>query len=267
MAVKTIVLLGLLGAILLGVHGPLQPETAVASTHRATRSFPASWVLPGGELRVTVAASGYSGFGLLKETLPAGFTFVASDLNVAAVLVEGQTVSFTLLGVERVTYTVTAPAAEGRYIFAGVLVDAAKTERSVGGASAIRVGPPPTPTPTRTPTATPEPTATPSPTATPTPEPTATPTPEPTATATAVPTATATATPTVTPTPTPTPTPAPTSTATAEPATPTATAVPAAPLVEDTEEEGGLPALLWLLLVLFGVAILAAIMAYLRMRR
>ena len=146
MAVRTFVLLGLLVAILLGVYGPLQPEAAVASTHRATRSLSVPWVLPGGELRVTVAASGYAGFGLLKETLPAGFTFVASDLNAAAVLVEGQTVSFTLLGVERVTYTVTAPAAEGRYIFTGVLLDAAKTEQSVGGASAIRVGPAPTPT-------------------------------------------------------------------------------------------------------------------------
>ena len=150
-------------AILLGIYGPLQPEAAVASTHRATRSLSVPWVLPwvlpGGELRVTVAASGYGGFGLLKETLPAGFTFVASDLKAAAVLVEGQTVSFTLLGVERVTYTVTAPAAEGRYIFTGVLLDAAKTEQSVGGASAIRVGPAPRPTPV--PTATPEPTATP----------------------------------------------------------------------------------------------------------
>ena len=195
------------------------------------------WVLPGGELRVTVAASGYGGFGLLKETLPAGFTFVASDLKAAAVLVEGQTVSFTLLGVERVTYTVTAPAAEGRYIFTGVLLDAAKTEQSVGGASAIRVGPAPTPTPVHT--------ATPEPTPTPAPQPTATATPE----------------------PTPTPSPQPTATGTAEPATPTATAAPAAPLVEDPEEEGGPPALLWLLLVLLEVAVLAAIIAYLRLRR
>ena len=221
MAVRTFVLLGLLVAILLGVYGPLQPEATVASTHRATRSLSVPWVLPGGELRVTVAASGYGGFGLLKETLPAGFTFVASDLNAAAVLVEGQTVSFTLLGVERVTYTVTAPAAEGRYIFTGVLLDAAKTEQSVGGASAIRVGPAPTPTPV--PTATPE--------------------------------------------PIPTPSPQPTATGTAEPATPTATAAPAAPLVEDPEEEGGPPALLWLLLVLLEVAVLAAIIAYLRLRR
>ena len=221
MAVRTFVLLGLLAAILLGVYGPLQPEAAVASTHRATRSLSAPWVLPGAELRVTVAASGYGGFGLLKETLPAGFTFVATDLNAAAVLVEGQTVSFTLLEVERVTYTVTAPAAEGRYIFTGVLLDAAKTEQSVGGASAIRVGPAPTPTPV--PTATPE--------------------------------------------PTPTPSPQPTATGTVEPATPTATAAPAAPLVEDPEEEGGPPALLWLLLVLLEVAALAAIIAYLRLRR
>ena len=233
--------------------GPCSPKPRLLDAPRATRSLSVPWVLPGGELRVTVAASGYGGFGLLKETLPAGFTFGASDLNAAAVLVEGQTVSFTLLGVERVTYTVTAPAAEGRYIFTGVLLDAAKTEQSVGGASAIRVGPAPTPTPV--PTATPEPTPTPSPqpTATATPEPTPTPSPQPTATAT--------------PEPTPTPSPQPTATGTAEPATPTATAAPAAPLVEDPEEEGGPPALLWLLLVLLEVAVLAAIIAYLRLRR
>ena len=267
MAVRTFVLLGLLVAILLGVYGPLQPEAAVASTHRATRSLSAPWVLPGGELRVTVAASGYASFGLLKETLPAGFTFVASDLNAAAVLVEGQTVSFTLLGVERVTYTVTAPAAEGRYIFTGVLLDAAKTEQNVGRASAIRVGPAPTPTPV--PTATPAPTATATtmPTATATPEPTATPPPQPTATATPEPTPTPSPQPTATATPEPTPSPQPTATATAEPATPTAPAAPAVPLVEDTEEEGGPSALLWLLLMVLGVAVLAAIIAYLRLRR
>ena len=260
MAVKTYVLLALLGAVM-GFLGPLQPETAVASSHRAMRSLAAPWVLPGGDLRVTVAASGYGGFGLLKETLPAGFTYVGSDQAAAAVLVEGQTASFTLLGVERVTYTVTAPAAEGRYIFTGVLLDAAKTEQSVGGASAIRVGPAPTPTPVPTATPAPTATATPMPTATATPEPTATATPEPTPTPSPQPTATAK------PEPTPTPSPQPTAPATAEPATPTATAAPAVPLVEDTEEEGGPPVLLWLLLMVLGVAVLAAIIAYLRLRR
>ena len=274
MVVKTFVLLGLLGALLLGVIGPLQPETAVASTHGATRSFAAPWVLPEGELRVTVEVFRYGGFGQLKETLPEGFTFVSSDQAGVVAEVEGQTVTFSLLGVERVTYTVMAPITPGRYSFTGVILDNQKREAGTGGAVGIRVGPAPTATPTPSPTTTRQPTATPEPTAMP--EPTATPDP------------TATPTPTATPEPTPTPSPQPTATAvptampapiaTAEPATPTATAAPATPtptaiaapaasLVEDTGEQGGLSAWLWLLLVVLGVALLAATMAYLRSRR
>ena len=274
MVVKTFVLLGLLGAIMLGVIGPLQPETAVASTHGATRSFAAPWVLPEGELRVTVEVFRYGGIGQIKETLPTGFTFVESDLAGTGVRMEGQTVIFSLLGVERVTYTVMAPTAPGRYAFTGVILDNQKREAGTGGAVGIQVGPAPTATPTPAPTATRQPTATPEPTAMP--EPTATPDP------TATPTPTATRVPTPTPSPQPTATAVPTAmpapTATAEPATPTATAAPATPtptataapaasLVEDTGEQGGLPAWLWLLLVVLGVALLAATMAYLRSRR
>ena len=64
-------------------------------------------------LQVTISASGSGGFALLKETLPAGFSFVESDLVADTVSVMGQTVIFTLLGAELVTYTVTAPADEG----------------------------------------------------------------------------------------------------------------------------------------------------------
>ena len=275
MVVKTFVLLGLLGAIMLGVIGPLQPETAVASTHGATQSVAAPWVLPEGELRVTVEVFRYGGFGHLKETLPKGFTFVSSDQAGVAAEVEGQTVTFSLPGVERVTYTVMVPTAPGRYAFTGVILDNQKREAGIGGVVGIQVGPVPTATPTPAPTATrqltatpeptamPEPTATPDPTVSPTPTTTPDPTPplspQPTATAvpTAMPAATATAAPTAMPAPF----------ATAEPATPTATAAPAASLVEDTGEQGGLPAWLWLLLVVLGVALLAATMAYLRSRR
>ena len=144
--------------VLLGVIGPLQPETAVASTHGATRSFAAPWVLPEGELRVTVEVFRYGGIGQIKETLPTGFTFVESDLAGTGVRMEGQTVIFSLLGVERVTYTVMAPTAPGRYAFTGVILDNQKREAGTGGAVGIQVGPAPTATPTATPT--PAPTAT-----------------------------------------------------------------------------------------------------------
>ena len=144
---------------MLGAFVPLQPEIAVASTHGATRSYSAPWVLLEGELQVTVSASGYGGFGLLQETLPEGFTFVATALDAATVKVEGQTVTFTLLGVELVTYTVAAPTTEGQYDFSGFLLDMQKQEAIVAGASSVRVGPEPTATPA--PTTTPKPTATP----------------------------------------------------------------------------------------------------------
>ena len=129
----------------------------------------------------------------------------------------------------------------------------------------------------------PEPTPTPSPIATPTPEPTATPTPAPTATPTPRPTATHT------PEPAATPTPRPTATHTPEPGrdshtcadcdstpSPTATPTPApaavvtmtpAPIVEPPDEGGGLPAWLWLLLLLPVAALVAGGVVYARRRR
>ena len=74
----------------------------------------------------TITATGYGGFGQVLGTLPAGFSYEGSDLSEVAVAVEGQTVAFTLLGDERLTYTVAAPSAEGSYSFSRVLLDANK---------------------------------------------------------------------------------------------------------------------------------------------
>ena len=240
------------------------PGVEAQSNPRASRSFSAPWVLPGGQARVTVALSGYGSLGQLEETLPSGFAYQSSNLDASTVETEGRTVTFTLLGVDRVVYTVTASTTVGRHAFAGVLRDQSRGQHTVGGATSIRVGPAPTPTPTATPTATPtptpEPTATPIPTATP--EPTATPTatptstPEPTATATASPTPTATATAAPTATPTPTPEPA---------AAPTATPTPQ-PVVTPDREEGGLPAWVLALIVAAALAVLLALVAFSRRR-
>ena len=215
----------------------------------------------GAELPVTVSASGYGGFGLLQETLTEGFTLVATALDAATVKVEGQTVTFTLLGVELVTYTVEAPTTEGQYDFSGFLLDMQKQEAITAGASSVPVGPEPTATPTPAHTATPAPSTTPKPTATPkpaaTPEPTVTP--DPTPTPALQPTSTSAVVPCATPMPSPT--------ATEGPATPAATAAPAAPVVENQEEEGGTPFYLWLPLALLVVALLVAIAVNMRMRR
>ena len=146
--------LAALAALLAQQSGP----AAVASSHSAVRSFSASWAAPGGELDVTVVVEGYGAIGQLVETLPIGFTYRRSDQNPAAVRVDDQTVAFTLLGQEEVTYTVAAPEKADRYTFLGVLRDRNRDERPVTGTSTIRIGAAPTPTPT--PTLTPSPTPT-----------------------------------------------------------------------------------------------------------
>ena len=233
-----------------------------AQAARATRSFAAPSVVPGGSLDVRITAAGFGAFGQVVETLPDGFRYAGSTLPDEAVEVNGQTVKFILFGVDRFSYTVTAPNQEGSHIFSGVLTDAQKVERPVTGTSRIRVGPDPTPTPTRTPTPTPEPTATPTPTPTPTPEPTPTPTPEPTATPTPTPPP-----PTLAPRPTAafvavaTSTPTPTATPAATP-----TAEPTPPPVEPVEE-GGLPDWLMIVVVAGAGLVVGGILMYAVMRR
>ena len=206
-----------LAALFLTLHG-----TTEAQGHSAVRSFSAEWVEPGGRLEVSVSAEGYGAIGQVVETLPEGFVYQGSDMPEAAVSVEGRTIAFTLFQSSSFTYVVTAPAEEGRYAFTGTVKDQTRQERPVTGASAVRVGPQPTPEPTATPEATPTPTATATPAATPTPAatavPTAIPSPSPATVATLAPALRPTVAPGVTPAVSPTPqltaTPQPTATPT-----------------------------------------------------
>ena len=171
--------------------GTLAPSSALeASSHSAARSFSQPWAPPGGRLVVTITATNYGGFGQVEETLPEGFSYTGSSLSEGSVTVDGQTVSFVLLGDGSFTYTVDAPDEEGAYAFSGVLKDANRDEMVIGGASQVLVGPEPTAPPTSEPAATPTPTM--EPTATATPEPTIAPTsaPKPTEAPTVEPTAT-----------------------------------------------------------------------------
>ena len=110
---------------------------------------------------VTITATDFGGFGLVRETLPEGFSYSGSSLSDVSVTVDGQTASFVLLGDRSFTYTADAPDVEGAYTFTGDVKDADKDERPVGGASVIRVGAEPPATPTLEPTATAAPTPTP----------------------------------------------------------------------------------------------------------
>ena len=105
----------------------------------AIRSFSPPSAALGGEVVVTVTASGYGPFGGIMETLPAGFSYVSSSLPDDSVTVNGQVVTFNLLGETDFTYTVAAPSAEGSYSFSGVLTNSDRAEVPVGGAITIAV--------------------------------------------------------------------------------------------------------------------------------
>ena len=125
--------------------GTLAHSSALeASSHSAVRSFSQPWAMPGGRLVVTITATNYGGFGQVEETLPQGFSYTGSSLSEGSVTVDGQTVSFVLLGDGSFTYTVEVPDDEGAYTFSGVLKDANRDETVVGGASQVLVGPEPT---------------------------------------------------------------------------------------------------------------------------
>ena len=206
--------------------GTLAPfSTLEASSHSAVRSFSQPWAPPGGRLVVTITATNYGGFGQVEETLPEGFSYTGSSLSEGSVTVDGQTVSFVLLGDGSFTYTVDAPDEEGAYTFSGVLKDANRDERVIGGASQVLVGPEPAATPTSEPAATPAPTL--EPTATAVPSPAVAPTSEPLPTETPI----------VEPTASPAKTPAPT--ATTAPAATVEATVPSTPETGDTQETSG----------------------------
>ena len=125
----------------------------------ATRSFSPSTVAPGGSLRVTITADGYVSFGDVDETLPAGFTYQASNVPADQVTETGQNVMFALIGMPApatFTYTVTAATAEGddhppfMGVFSGVTAEFDTFSGVVvTGDSIITVRTPTTTTPSR----------------------------------------------------------------------------------------------------------------------
>ena len=110
----------------------------MASGLEASRSFSASTVDAGGELTVTITASGYGQFGQVVETLPAGFGYVSTSLPDPP-WVSGQMLGFSLFGEESFTYTVTASRTLGSHEFSGVAKDEARMETTIGGDSTVTV--------------------------------------------------------------------------------------------------------------------------------
>ena len=114
--------------------------TGTPATWGATRSFSPALVDAGGEVEVTIDVAGLGGLGSVVETLPDGFSYVSSGLSHSAVQVEGQEVTFTLLGSDSTfTYTVTAASVEGPHSFSGVVSNADAVAQPVGGAFIVTV--------------------------------------------------------------------------------------------------------------------------------
>ncbi len=223
---------------------------------------------PPGPVDPTLVEGGETSREVLENSepgAPVGAPFAARDPD-------SEMLTFFLTGIGRDKELFTIDPETGQ-LYTGAVLDyeTKRVYRVVvgvraedGGDDYIRViihvvdqEPEPTPTPTPVPTATP----TVVPTATPTPVPTATPTPSPTPTPTPTATSTPAPTPTTVPTATATPTPTPT-------VTPTATPTPGpVPVVEQPDDEGGLPWWLWLLLLLLLAALVAGFVAYMGRRR
>ena len=111
------------------------------ATWAAIRSFSSASVSPGGQVMVTITANGYGLIGTVVDTLPPGFSLVASSLLGWASTDGDREVRFVLRGETILTYTVTAPSAAGSYSFSGVF----RTSHSglekipVGGALSMTV--------------------------------------------------------------------------------------------------------------------------------
>ena len=152
-----------------GMIGLLGPGLVAASRAiLASRSLPAGPVAPDDAFAVTINNVGLAdGFGSVVETLPAGFSYVdnsAASTDANAVIdaeVYGQTVTFTVVGVDSFTYMVTvgSDVADGPYTFSGSLEKLSGDETIADTTVTVEAGTTtPEPSPDPSPEPSPEPT-------------------------------------------------------------------------------------------------------------
>ena len=118
---------------------PVTGATDVTVGAAAVRSIGAD-VLAGAQVEVSISVSGLGDFGGVTETLPEGFVYLSSSLDDAAVVVDGQTVKFAIIGDSaNFTYTVRAPDAAAEYSFAGIVTSSNDVDGAVGGDASVTV--------------------------------------------------------------------------------------------------------------------------------
>jgi hypothetical protein len=118
---------------------PVMGATDVTVGAAAVRSIGAD-VLSGAQVEVSISVSGLGDFGGVTETLPEGFVYLSSSLPDAAVSVDGQAVTFAIIGDSATfTYTVRAPDAAAEYSFTGIVTSSNDVDGAVGGGSSVTV--------------------------------------------------------------------------------------------------------------------------------
>ena len=128
------------GASSIEVTGPAAPS--------AVRSFSSDSVGAGEQVTVTIRSSDYGAAGSLEETLPQGFSYSSSSLSAASVNLGGQVVTFTLLGDDSFSYTVTV-GDQGEHAFSGTITSFDRLTGDIGGATSLTVNAPAPPTSAR----------------------------------------------------------------------------------------------------------------------
>jgi hypothetical protein len=113
------------------------PTIAGAAT--SSRTMPTS-VDVNSEVIVSVAVSDYGLFGKVVETIPYGFTYVISTLDIEQVIDGGNTITFGLMGESTFEYTIIAPTTAGSYAISGIVKDENGDEFTIGGGTSIIVG-------------------------------------------------------------------------------------------------------------------------------
>ena len=113
------------GGVEYALAGDTDVMVGAATGPRASRSFSSSAVGRSARITVSITAAEYGAFGVVTETLPEGFTYVAQSVSPSDIVVDpvGQSFSFVLLGEAAFSYQVTASATAGEFKFAGELTD------------------------------------------------------------------------------------------------------------------------------------------------
>ena len=113
---------------------------AATAAHSATRSVDDTRVDAGADVTVTIELDGLGAFGRVTETLPDGFAYVSSSLADEQVDSADGTLTFTVLGENSFTYTVTASDMDGDHAFSGSVANDAKESAETGGDASVAVG-------------------------------------------------------------------------------------------------------------------------------